>query len=345
MIRRGAGLENAWHSHVGGADGGANITTTGLFGANNLNALGFHVKARLHYIQGNNPNIAPAGFFMRAISTQYDVYWNGAGGQAGGLPKFNPPTNPPKCCPPLPGLPGSTDFRDGFHDYIFSLDPNAGVAGEFSYFVDGVILATLPIADFAGTGEDLFGFTPFQGGGGGNTEEFYVHNLSLFSGPAGSPPTDFEWTVDSAGDWTNSGNWSAGGPPGVDPQINTNHTVMLGAAISENRTVFSDSDVTLKAITFDNSANYNIAGHGSVSPVQGTTGPSDDSNIEVIQGNHQFSTGRQPAQQYDRRCRYRRHTRVQPRVVSQRQYADQDRQRNLVDSQRLCHQRRHVEYC
>jgi len=100
-----------------------------------------------------------------------------------------------------------------FHDYIFSLDPNAGVAGEFSYFVDGVILATLPIADFAGTGEDLFGFTPFQGGGGGNTEEFYVHNLSLFSGPAGSPPTDFEWTVDSAGDWTNSGNWSAGSRP------------------------------------------------------------------------------------------------------------------------------------
>ena len=88
--------------------------------------------------------------------------------------------------------------------------------------------------------------------------------------------------------WTTRGNWDAG-VPGVDETQNANHTVSFGNVITTNRTVFTDSNVTVRAITFDNSATYNISGLGSVTLVQGTaTGSPADSSVTVDQGSHQF---------------------------------------------------------
>ena len=87
------------------------------------------------------------------------------------------------------------------------------------------------------------------------------------------------WDVDAGGNWADAGNW-AGGPP---PAGNTGEAHFT-AAITGSATVYTDADVTVKVIEFDNASSYNISGNGSVN-LEADTG---NASINVVQGDHQF---------------------------------------------------------
>ena len=109
------------------------------------------------------------------------------------------------------------------------------------------------------------------------------------SGPPSGPPTDFSWDTNGSGDWTTAGNWSPARVPG-DPGLanHLNHTATFGNAISSQRTVFTDTAVSVRAITFDNTNTYAVTGPGSVNLVQGTASGPPPTAITVNQGSHQF---------------------------------------------------------
>ena len=63
----------------------------------------------------------------------------------------------------------------------------------------------------------------------------------------------------------------------------------FGSIISSRSTVFTDSDVSVRTITFNSSESYNISGHGTISLVQGTANQRPtQSSITVAEGSHQF---------------------------------------------------------
>ena len=101
----------------------------------------------------------------------------------------------------------------------------------------------------------------------------------------GPPPRTFTWNVAGPGDWNSLSNWSPnGGPP------NGNHDAIFGNKITANRTVFTDTAVTVRRIEFDNQDNsYFIAGAGNVNLVTGTDSMGDVApTIDVRQGTHEF---------------------------------------------------------
>ena len=100
---------------------------------------------------------------------------------------------------------------------------------------------------------------------------------------------DFAWKADRSGDWNLGENWSpAGGPPGNPTAENrANHRATFGEVIQSNRAVFSETDVSVRAIVFDNTNTYAVGGPGSVSLVQGTGLPAH-SIINVANGTHEF---------------------------------------------------------
>jgi hypothetical protein len=87
------------------------------------------------------------------------------------------------------------------------------------------------------------------------------------------------WGSDAAGDWNDGASWAEG----ASPNGNTK-TAVLGAAILADRTVYTDTDVKVKEIQFDNANSYVIAGAGSVNLEADT----DNAAITVAQGDHEF---------------------------------------------------------
>ena len=58
--------------------------------------------------------------------------------------------------------------------------------------------------------------------------------------------------------------------------------------ISSTWTVFFDTEVFLRTITFDSEYGYAVAGRGSLSLVQGTAAGSPSTTIQVDSGEHEF---------------------------------------------------------
>ena len=124
----------------------------------------------------------------------------------------------------------------------------------------------------------------------GASDTFRLQSLAPSTGLVGSN-SDFEWKENRSGDWNVSGNWTpGGGPPGNPTADNSgNHTATFGNVIQSNRTVFADSDVSVRAIVFDNANTYIVAGPASVSLIQSTqAGFPANSIINVANGTHQF---------------------------------------------------------
>ena len=96
-------------------------------------------------------------------------------------------------------------------------------------------------------------------------------------------PTEASWNRDGFGTWSSSSNWA----PGISPATN-NESVTFGdlasGPLSAPTTVVVDSDVTIKAITFDSAVSYGIAGQGTVQ-LESNSGPS---TLNVAQGTHEF---------------------------------------------------------
>ena len=109
---------------------------------------------------------------------------------------------------------------------------------------------------------------------------------TLYNSGAGNPIdvmqiTEVSWQNDVSGDWNATGNWS----PGIVPDA-TNITAILGDAIQSTQTVFTNTDVTVQAMHFDNTNSYVVAGGGSMTFDSGTTAPQSD--VNVFAGDHQF---------------------------------------------------------
>ena len=85
--------------------------------------------------------------------------------------------------------------------------------------------------------------------------------------------------VNGLGSWTVATNWNPAQAP------NTNQaTAVFGSVITAPRTVVVDAAVTVKAVEFNNSNTYAIAGTGSVN-LEADTG---SAAITVAQGTHEF---------------------------------------------------------
>ena len=90
------------------------------------------------------------------------------------------------------------------------------------------------------------------------------------------------WTVDAAGDWVNDLNWSPAAPNG------TAESAVFGDVITSPRTISADQPVTVKAITFENTNTYVIAGAEAIN----LNSNDDTATVTVtggaMAGNHQF---------------------------------------------------------
>jgi hypothetical protein len=92
-----------------------------------------------------------------------------------------------------------------------------------------------------------------------------------------------QWVPDAAGDWNSPTNWTPLIGEGTLPNSNV-EVAVFGDAITAPRTVFTDTGVTVKGITFDNANDHIIAGAGAVT-LESDTGTS---TVKVLQGSPQF---------------------------------------------------------
>ena len=152
-----------------------------------------------------------------------------------------------------------------------------------------------PIAFGDGAGSAGFQIGSVWVAGSGGAGETGWDNMSLCYGllcadfTAPPPPTDFSWGTNGSGSWTTAGNWSPARVPGDPAQVgHLNHTATFGNAIESQQTVFTNTAVSVRAITFDNTNTYAVAGPGSVNLVLGTAEGPPPTAVTVNQGSHQF---------------------------------------------------------
>ena len=196
----------------------------------------------------------------------------------------------------------NTNIPDGlkYIAYRMTMPTSDGDPGSHELVVDpdlsldeDAIFAGAPITNaFSISGDDaLIQFSRKPGEGETAIDEFRFATTwaEASGGTAGPPPTDFTWRSDASGDWNVRGNWSPSGVPnGITGGANpgpADETATFGDAITTSQTVFTNTDVKVASVTFDNaSSSYIIAGAGSVT-LQADSG---STNLTVSQGSHEF---------------------------------------------------------
>ena len=116
-----------------------------------------------------------------------------------------------------------------------------------------------------------------------SVEQFFIQKYAI---EPITPITEVSWRSDQSGDWNLARNWIPSLVPDFDPGGRPNLVAILGDKITENRTVFTDNDVTIAGIQFVNSNRYVVGGSGSVTLDAATVAPT--ANIDVFLGNHEF---------------------------------------------------------
>jgi len=172
--------------------------------------------------------------------------------------------------PAMTVVPGTT------YSFTIDLDPENNLYN--ASVTDGTNTATgtdLTFRRQQGTVGGHLGFS-MVGSGFADTGQFSVDSIHI-SGPIEIP--DRTWNNPDGGDWETNRDWSDGSAPNAN-----NENAIFGAAIMRSRTVFTDADVTVNSITFDNPNSYVIAGTGSVS----LEADSGNSGIMINNGSHQF---------------------------------------------------------
>ncbi len=120
--------------------------------------------------------------------------------------------------------------------------------------------------------------------------DFLGNEYGIPSVSSSGPPTDHVWTVDASGSWSSVNNWSFGIIPNSDPNTpnSGSHSATFGSKITAPRTVFTESEITVNRIVFDNANEYVIAGNYPIY-LAASTVPADP-RIDVASGAHQFQT-------------------------------------------------------
>jgi len=116
-------------------------------------------------------------------------------------------------------------------------------------------------------------------------ETLYNHGQGLSIDEKIKPIAEVSWRNDESGDWNSAGNWTPAKIPNKQ-EDGSGVTAIFGDAVTQNQTVFTDADVTIRAVQFVNSNRYVIAGGGSVSFESDTSAP--NARIDVLIGNHEF---------------------------------------------------------
>ena len=110
---------------------------------------------------------------------------------------------------------------------------------------------------------------------GSRTSEWYWDDLVYTTNIAQPPITEVAWSSDSSGDGNSGASWN----PPVPPTYN-GVTVVLGDVITSPRTIFADTDLTMKTLRIDNVNTYVMAGNAMLN-LEADTG---NATIEVLQG-------------------------------------------------------------
>jgi len=117
----------------------------------------------------------------------------------------------------------------------------------------------------------------------------YDHELSAgevaeLANNDGTPDITFFWGSDVSGDWNDNSNWTGiGAPPD-----NTGESAVFGDAITTLQTVFTNTDVAVNDVQFDNSSTYVVSGGGTIHLTAGNSVDQPASGVTVDQGSHQF---------------------------------------------------------
>ncbi len=122
-------------------------------------------------------------------------------------------------------------------------------------------------------------YTYYSAANGGNTRasEGQISAVRLL--PA-SVPTDTEWASASGGNWQ-AGPWTEGLPSTTLPTV-------FGDSITQDITIYTDADVDVSGIEFDNENTFVIAGAGTVTLTIDPDAPDNPSMIAVLKGDHEF---------------------------------------------------------
>lgn len=118
--------------------------------------------------------------------------------------------------------------------------------------------------------------------GGGNAD---FDNVRLDATTVGGDPiiTDFSWTKNDLGIWTDSVSWN----PQTVPN-EPSHTAKFGSAATGPTAAVVHSAVTVNRIIFNNANQYIIGGGGSVNLTATTSLSPTGPTLNVVSGNHQF---------------------------------------------------------
>jgi len=106
--------------------------------------------------------------------------------------------------------------------------------------------------------------------------EWYFDDLVYTTSYTQPAITEVAWVADGSGDATSGGSWN----PPIVPTTNE-LTAVLGDVITSPRTIFADTDLTMKTLRIDNVNDYVVTGHGILNLVAAT----GNATIEVLQGN------------------------------------------------------------
>ncbi len=176
---------------------------------------------------------------------------------------------------------GTVDMSGGFH--TIRLEHPGGNASTIDVFFDGSL-----VLDDQPMGSEGNGFARFMvGNGGANSVGEAVYDyIAINQEHGGAPPQNdlsIFWKQNTSGDWNTTSNWTGIGlPPG------SNQSAVLGDVIESTQIVFTNTDVTVNDVQFNDSSTYIVGGGGVINLMAGTTDGLPTSGVSATQGFHQF---------------------------------------------------------
>ena len=124
---------------------------------------------------------------------------------------------------------------------------------------------------------------------GNNHADTSFDDLKIFDLATGPAPDTFDrtWITNATATWLDPGNWM-GGLGGAPTGTDWIRDAILGDAITSPRLIYTESDITVNSIKFDNPVTYGVGGLASINVVAGTNAMLAPTGITVDQGSHQF---------------------------------------------------------
>ena len=111
-----------------------------------------------------------------------------------------------------------------------------------------------------------------------DTTRIRAHFAAACDQPDGCLPANGTWTAGGSGNWNDEDNWFGGLASGNDAPA------LLGDSITQPATIFTEAEVTVNSITFENENEFVIMGNGGVT----LAAAAGTALVDVQAGSHQF---------------------------------------------------------